>query len=66
MEDDYHIIAPDHRGFGLSTHPGDVESSGTMGDLVGDMVCVLESAGVEKAICLGWVFSCDLLYLSHL
>lgn len=53
QQDEYHIIAPDHRGFGSSEHPGDVESSGTMGDLVGDMVCALENSGVEKAICLG-------------
>ncbi|KAI5120723.1 hypothetical protein M0805_006429 [Coniferiporia weirii] len=53
FQDDYHIIAIDHRGFGLSTHPDDVESSGTVGDLVGDLSCVLEDAGVDSAICLG-------------
>ncbi|THH05928.1 hypothetical protein EW145_g4439 [Phellinidium pouzarii] len=53
FQDTYHIIAPDHRGFGSSTHPEDVESSGTMGDLVGDLACVLENAGVDSAICLG-------------
>lgn len=53
LQDDYHIIAPDHRGFGSSTHPDDVESSGTMFDLVGDLTCVLDNAGVDKAICLG-------------
>lgn len=53
LQNDYHIIAPDHRGFGTSSHPGDVESSGTMADLVGDLVCVLEDANVDSAICLG-------------
>lgn len=53
LQEDYHIIAPDHRGFGSSTHPDDVESSGTMFDLVGDLTCVLDNAGVDKAICLG-------------
>ena len=55
VKNDYHIVAPDHRGFGSSTHPGDVQSSGTMGDLVGDLTCVLQDAGVEHAICLGCV-----------
>ncbi|KAH8115654.1 alpha/beta-hydrolase [Phellopilus nigrolimitatus] len=53
FQDDYHIIAPDQRGFGASTHPGDVEASGTMGDLVADLVCVLKDTGVNNAICLG-------------
>jgi soluble epoxide hydrolase / lipid-phosphate phosphatase len=53
FQNEYHIIAVDHRGFGASTHPDDVESSGTMGDIVGDAACVLEHAGVEEAICLG-------------
>ncbi|TDL17638.1 alpha/beta-hydrolase [Rickenella mellea] len=53
FQNEYHIIAPDNRGFGSSTHPGDVESSGTMGDLVGDLVCVLHDAGVKSAVCLG-------------
>ncbi|TRM68733.1 Alpha/Beta hydrolase protein [Schizophyllum amplum] len=53
FENDYRLIAPDHRGFGESTHPGDVQSSGTLQDLVGDMVCVLEDAGVTTATCVG-------------
>ncbi|KAI9512737.1 alpha/beta-hydrolase [Russula earlei] len=53
FEDDYHIIAPDLRGFGASTYPGDVRSSGTMPDLVGDLLCILEHAGVSKAIAIG-------------
>ncbi|KAL1741254.1 Alpha/Beta hydrolase protein [Schizophyllum fasciatum] len=53
FENDYRLIAPDHRGFGESTHPGDVQSSGTLQDLVADMVCVLEHAGVATATCVG-------------
>jgi soluble epoxide hydrolase/lipid-phosphate phosphatase len=50
---DYRLLVPDLRGFGESTHPGDVESSGTMGDLVGDLVCILQKEKVQKAICVG-------------
>ncbi|KAF7984325.1 hypothetical protein HWV62_15319 [Athelia sp. TMB] len=53
FQDKYHIVAPDLRGFGASTHPGDVQSSGTMGDLVGDLVCILEHAEVKSAVCVG-------------
>jgi len=53
FERDYHLLVPDHRGFASSTHPGDVEASGTTGDMVGDMVCVLDRAGVQQAICVG-------------
>lgn len=53
FQDDYHLIVPDLRGFGGSTHPGEPHSSGTMGDMVGDLVCILESANVSAAICMG-------------
>ncbi|PAV20580.1 alpha beta-hydrolase [Pyrrhoderma noxium] len=53
FKDEYHIVALDQRGFGSSTHPGDVQSSGTMFDLVGDLECVLKDAGIDSAICLG-------------
>ena len=55
-QDDYHLIAPDLRGFGSSTHPDDVETSGTMGDMVGDLVCILEHAAVKSAICMGYEY----------
>ena len=54
-QDDYHIITPDLRGFGPSTHPGDVESSGNMADMVDDLVCALEHANVHKVACIGCV-----------
>ncbi|KAL0565078.1 hypothetical protein V5O48_016957 [Marasmius crinis-equi] len=50
---DYHLIIPDLRGFGDSTHPDDVESSGTMFDHVGDLACILKDAKVDRAICVG-------------
>ena len=53
FEKEYHLLVPDHRGFASSTHPGDVEASGTIEDMVGDMVCVLDRAGVQQAICVG-------------
>ncbi|KAI0782257.1 Alpha/Beta hydrolase protein [Abortiporus biennis] len=53
FEKDYHLILPDHRGFGDSTHPGDVETSGTWGDIVGDIVCVLQHEHVTEATCIG-------------
>lgn len=54
FKNDYRIIAPDLRGFGASTHPGDVRSSGTMPDLVGDLLCILEHAGAPGAIVVGY------------
>ncbi|KIJ53653.1 hypothetical protein M422DRAFT_25478 [Sphaerobolus stellatus SS14] len=54
FEKDYHLIVPDLRGFGSSSHPGDVESSGTMADIVSDLVCILKHAGVDhKVVCVG-------------
>jgi len=53
FEKEYHLLVPDQRGFASSTHPGDVEASGTIGDMVGDMVCVLDHAGIQQAICVG-------------
>ncbi|EPS99751.1 hypothetical protein FOMPIDRAFT_1050327 [Fomitopsis schrenkii] len=53
FKNDYHLVVPNIRGFGGSGHPDDVRSSGNWADIVGDLVCVLEHAGVENAICLG-------------
>ncbi|KAI0301880.1 Alpha/Beta hydrolase protein [Multifurca ochricompacta] len=38
FKNDYRLIIPDIRGFGASTHPGDVQSSGPFPDLVGDVI----------------------------
>lgn len=48
-------MAPNLRGFGDSTHPGEPQTSGTMADLVGDLVCVLQDAKIASAICMGYV-----------
>ncbi|KIK82094.1 hypothetical protein PAXRUDRAFT_67755, partial [Paxillus rubicundulus Ve08.2h10] len=53
FQDEYHLIAIDVRGFGGSTHPPDVQSSSTLADITGDLVCVLDHARVTTAICLG-------------
>jgi len=62
FENDYHLVIPDLRGFGESTHPGDVRTDGTMGDLVGDLVCVLQHAKVNLAICMGHDWGSQLCY----
>jgi len=62
FQDHYHIIAPDLRGFGASTHPGDVQSSGNMPDLVGDLLCILEHAGVSNSIVIGHDWGTQLAY----
>ncbi|KAB5591968.1 Alpha/beta fold hydrolase [Ceratobasidium theobromae] len=53
FRDEYRLLVPDLRGFGWSSHPGDPENSGTIQDHVGDLVCLLEAAGVKRAVCVG-------------
>ncbi|KAJ8697431.1 hypothetical protein PTI98_004239 [Pleurotus ostreatus] len=62
LKNDYHLVVPDIRGFGESTHPGDVESSGTINDIAGDMACILAHANVESAICLGHDWGTQVCY----
>ncbi|KAH9949141.1 alpha/beta-hydrolase [Amylocystis lapponica] len=62
FKSDYHLIIPDLRGFGASTHPGDVESSGTWFDIVGDLTCVLAHAKTERAICVGHDWGTQMCY----
>ena len=57
LQNDYRIIVPNLRGFGGSTHPGDVQSSGTLFDVVGDMLCILGHANVAQAVVFGQVGS---------
>ncbi len=45
-------IAPDQRGYGLTSRPGPVEAY-DMAELTGDMVGLLDHLGVEKAIFCG-------------
>lgn len=58
IQHDYHLVIPDLRGFGSSTHPGEVKGSGTMYDLVGDLKCILDDVKTtsESVICVGFVF----------
>jgi soluble epoxide hydrolase / lipid-phosphate phosphatase len=60
LQDDYRLIIPDIRGFGPSTHPGDVQSSGPMPDLVEDIMCILRYASVSQAVVIGQVFCSSL------
>jgi len=53
VQDKYHLIVPDLRGFGASTHPGDEQTSGAFHDLVDDLACIMWNAGVDKATCVG-------------
>ncbi|KAF8226853.1 alpha/beta-hydrolase [Tricholoma matsutake] len=62
FENDYHLVVPDLRGFAESQHPGDVQTSGTMGHLVGDMVCILKHANVNSAICMGHDWGSQICY----
>ncbi|KAI0303058.1 alpha/beta-hydrolase [Russula brevipes] len=62
FQGDYRIIAPDLRGFGASMHPGDVKSSGNMPDLVGDLLCILQHAGVPEVIGIGHDWGTQLAY----
>ncbi|KAJ3523605.1 hypothetical protein NM688_g8699 [Phlebia brevispora] len=62
FKSDYRLIVPDLRGFGESTHPGDVQSSGTIADMVGDLVCTLEHAGISKAACIGHDWGAQICY----
>lgn len=54
QDENYRLIAPDLRGFGYSSHTQDFKSSHTMGDIVQDLICILEHAGVQSAICMGF------------
>ncbi|KAJ7165588.1 alpha/beta-hydrolase [Mycena crocata] len=62
FREDYHLVVPDLRGFAESGHPGDVRSSGTIPDMVGDLVCILEHAGVSSAICVGHDWGTQICY----
>ncbi|KAF7331472.1 Bifunctional epoxide hydrolase 2 [Mycena kentingensis (nom. inval.)] len=62
FKSEYRLLIPDLRGFGESTHPGDVRSSGTMDDMVRDIVCVLEKVNVASAICIGHDWGSQICY----
>ncbi|KAJ7574124.1 alpha/beta-hydrolase [Mycena floridula] len=62
LRHNYRLIVPDLRGFGESTHPGNVKSSGTMFDMVDDLLCVLRDAGVSSVVCMGHDWGSQLCY----
>jgi pimeloyl-ACP methyl ester carboxylesterase len=52
LEAGYRVIAPDLRGFGESSKPAEVDRYGVL-DLVGDVLGILDSAGVQRAHVVG-------------
>ncbi|KAJ7911118.1 Alpha/Beta hydrolase protein [Mycena leptocephala] len=62
FKEDYHLIVPNLRGFADSTHPGDVRNSGTMPDMVGDLVCILQHASISSAVCVGHDWGTQICY----
>lgn len=62
FQNDYRIIAPNLRGFGASTHPEDVQSSGTLFDVVGDLLCILKHANVAQAVVIGHDWGSQIAY----
>jgi pimeloyl-ACP methyl ester carboxylesterase len=48
----FHVAAPDMRGFGQTSAPGDVASYSIF-DNVGDMVAVVEALGKKRAVIIG-------------
>ncbi|KAF8514273.1 Alpha/Beta hydrolase protein [Gautieria morchelliformis] len=49
----YSLLVPTLRGFGPSTHPGDVQTSGAIPDIVEDLACIMRDAQVEQVTCIG-------------
>jgi len=62
LQSDHRLIVPDIRGFGASTHPRDVQSSGSIPDVVGDLMCILQHAGVSQAVVIGHDWGSQLAY----
>ncbi|KAF9558413.1 alpha/beta-hydrolase [Agrocybe pediades] len=62
FERDYHLVVPDLRGFAESSHPGEVQSSGSLPDIVDDLICVLDDANVSSAICIGHDWGSSICY----
>jgi len=62
FQDDYRIIVPNLRGFGGSTQPGDVQSSGTLFDVVGDIMCILGHANVAQVVVIGHDWGSQIAY----
>ena len=52
VEQGYHVLAPDQRGYGHSDAPTDVAAYG-IGDLCGDLVALLDHHGKDDAVFVG-------------
>ncbi|MCU1398997.1 MAG: epoxide hydrolase, partial [Acidimicrobiales bacterium] len=48
----YHVLAPDQRGYGTSSVPGDVSAYGIR-QLTGDLAALLDDAGKDDAVFVG-------------
>ena len=48
----YHVLAPDQRGYGRSSAPAEVDAYGVR-ELSGDLLGLLDGAGVEDAVFVG-------------
>lgn len=53
FQGDHRLLVTNIRGFYKSTHPGDVRTGGAYSDFVSDLVCMMDHAGVESAVCVG-------------
>src|SRR4029079_4431136 len=52
VEPGYRVVAPDLRGFGESSKPSEIDRYGVL-DLVGDVLGILDSVGVQRAHVVG-------------
>ncbi|QDS69463.1 hypothetical protein FKW77_006186 [Venturia effusa] len=50
---DYRLIIPEHRGYGDSEHPKNLNGSNTFNDFVGDITCMMDNSRVAKGVCIG-------------
>jgi soluble epoxide hydrolase/lipid-phosphate phosphatase len=50
---EYRLIIPEHRGYGDSQHPRDLNSSNTLYDFSNDILCMMDNAGVDAGVCVG-------------
>ncbi|KAK2768283.1 hypothetical protein FQN54_000136 [Arachnomyces sp. PD_36] len=51
--EEYRLLIPEHRGFGDSEHPQDLDGSNAMFDFVNDIQCIMDHAGVQSGVCVG-------------
>ena len=51
--DTYRVVTWDHRGLGGSDRPAD-ESRITISDHTDDLIAVMDSYGIDRAVVIGW------------